>query len=134
MPLPCRYPNAGWLVRHNRSTTREWIIGLFVNGDYAPVAWDGVATLFKKTASPEDADDAWRRWLAGEYLPRARPWFADDADVEAAVRGAPNAAQRAVVLNPWSARWYLAMAHDYQREGDGARAGRCLRWASRLPK
>ena len=132
--IDAKFPNDGWLVRHNRSTTRDWIVGLFVNGDYAPVVWDGVATLFKKTNSPEDADHAWRRWLADEYLPRARPWFGDDDAVAAAVRGDPNASRHAVVLAPWSAKWYLELAHDYERTGDGVRAGRCLRWASRLPK
>lgn len=132
--IDTRWPNDGWLVRDNRSTTREWILGLFINGDYAPVAWDGVATLFKKTASPEDADAAWRKWLAEEYLAYARPWFADDAEVEAAVRGDPNAARRAVVLAPWTAKWYGALAHEYQSAGDNVRAGRCLRWASRIPR
>jgi hypothetical protein len=132
--IDARWPNDGWMLRHNRNTTRDFVLGLFLDGDYAPVAWDGVATLFQKTSAPEEADAAWRRWLAEAYLPAARDWYPDDATVAAAAGAGPGAAQRAVVMNPWSPKRYLELAHEYERAGDGVRAGRCLRWASRLPQ
>ena len=68
--------------------------------DYAPAAWDDVATLFRKESDPDRADVRWRKWLRGIYLPVALAWFPSDDDCMLATKADPDWGRKAAVLCP----------------------------------
>ena len=128
----------GWLLRTSSAPTRVLVLGLFIDGRAAPAKWDDVATLFRYDIDPEAADRQWREWLQSVYLPQARAWFPTAADARSAAQAAlPDSAKNdelallrgAILVQPWSAELYGAMADAYAARDDGVNAARCRRWA-----
>jgi hypothetical protein len=128
----------GWFLRTSSAPTRVLVLGLFIDGRFAPALWDDVATLFRADLEPEEADRRWRAWLTETYVPRAGAWFPDEADARAsagaalAARGVADdvaVLRGALELQPWSAALYRDLADAYSAHGDMRNAARCRRWA-----
>jgi hypothetical protein len=135
--VDARHPNDGWLLRTSAPTTRVLVVGLFLEGDYAPTDSDDVATLFRAVPDPEQADALWRRWLADRYLPTARAWFPSRDEALAAAGGTPtpddaNAWRRLVVASPWERAFLDGLRAAYDARGAARPAARVWRLARRL--
>lgn len=132
-----RHPNDGWLLRTSAPHTRVLVVGLFLEGDYAPTDADDVATLFRAEPDPERADALWRAWLAERYLPHARAWFPSREEAVAAHLGgrAPANAdewRRLVVASPWEREFLDGLRRAYDASGATRQAARIWRLARRL--
>ncbi|MCE9634613.1 MAG: hypothetical protein K8T90_02820 [Planctomycetes bacterium] len=133
------FANDGWFLRTSAPHTRVLVVGLLLEGDYAPVAHDAVATLFRPVDDPERADALWKAWLRDVYLPVGRTWFASPDAALASVPGGAAPAKddtltwrRLVAASPLHRPFLDGLRAAYDARGETVQAARVWRLARRL--
>lgn len=134
-----RFPNDGWFLRTSSPTTRVLVVGLLLEGDYAPTDWDEVATLFRPVPDPEAADALWRRWLSERYLPVARAWFPKPSEILGPSGALPaqddvDAWRRLLAQSPWERAFLDGLRRACDLRRDDRQAARVWRIRRRLPE